>query len=412
MSALGITGQMAGVLGARMIFQGRFEHLWEVPDYKIGLEYKRVDWNYEEHGRDAGKYAEWVNKAYAEDSFLDAYNNKIMQPNICGMDGKIIESGRCLTAALPTYGKCAEQIHDNTLNMPVYYAVFNKPTKLMVKHLNEVRDRLSLPHLEPGLEPNAGAWGLYTPGYYLFALHFRMIPLGFEPLSVMLNEGDQLRRKLEDLKEFWKTAKRLAKQAKDLAACRNETLLIYFASDDAENLRPVATKKLSKYGRVVFGLEEEDVGHMSPQWTSKSEREVDDKKAEVLEKKRVAAEAARCEEAGGDAEACKAAAAAKAAGGVQHETSVVNPRRSQQAVERHNDMSLVEWWILANAQWLVTTRYSSYPATAGAWGLGIGGRMERMEVHGRPVFRIDWTRDDCAPARSADPAQAAQCPNL
>ena len=28
------------------------------------------------------------------------------------------------------------------------------------------------------------------------------------------------------------------------------------------------------------------------------------------------------------------------------------------------------------------------------------------------VFRIDWTRDDCAPARSADPAQAAQCPNL
>jgi hypothetical protein len=37
--------------------------------------------------------------------------------------------------------------------------------------------------------------------------------------------------------------------------------------------------------------------------------------------------------------------------------------------------------------------------------------MERAELHGRPAFRIDWRRDDCAAAGAADPAQAEKCPN-
>ena len=62
-------------------------------------------------------------------------------------------------------------------------------------------------------------------------------------------------------------------------------------------------------------------------------------------------------------------------------------------------------------QWLVTTRYSSYPATAAAWGLGPGGRMERYELHGQPVRRLDFERPGCPAVGAADPAQAASCPN-
>jgi hypothetical protein len=238
-----------------------------------------------------------------------------------------------------------------------------------------------------------------------------MIPLGFEPLSVMLNDDRYVENKLEDLKAFWATAKKLAKQAKAIADCRNETLLIYFATDDHVNLRPKAVKKLGKIGRVIFGLKEDEVGHMSPQWSAKTEREVDEKLAAVLErKKQVSAEKKQaCSAPDADPEACKKPAAPT---DHLHKINVVKTERSRSATEKHTDMSLVEWWILGNAQWLATTRYSSYPATAAVWGMGPGGKMERVEIHGRPVFRTDWTRDDCGPARAADPAQAAACPNL
>ena len=35
-----------------------------------------------------------------------------------------------------------------------------------------------------------GQYGLHTPGYYILALHFRRIPLGFEPLSASLNDEE------------------------------------------------------------------------------------------------------------------------------------------------------------------------------------------------------------------------------
>ena len=343
-------------------------------------------------------------------SFVETFNDTVVDSGICGMDQKLITKGQCLTEVLTTFGKCKKNSYDPSTNMPIYYHVFKKPTKLMIDHLKRIRKNLWLPELESGLEPNPGAWGLYTPGYYLFALHFRMIPLGFEPLSVMLNEADQLKRKLKDLQEFWNTAKRLASEAKQIATCRNETLLIYFATDDAENLRPQAAEQLGQYGRVVFGLDADEVGHMSPQWIGSSEKEVDDKKAAVLEKKKAAAAAKESTCSAEDAGAGKCEAPPPPAD-LEHKVNVVSPARGAHATRKHRDMALVEWWILANAQWLATTRYSSYSATAAAWGLGPGGRMERMELHGRPVFRIDWSRDDCRAAGAADPAQAAECPN-
>ena len=37
--------------------------------------------------------------------------------------------------------------------------------------------------------------------------------------------------------------------------------------------------------------------------------------------------------------------------------------------------------------------------------------MERVELHGRPILRFDWGREDCGAVGAADPAQAATCPN-
>tara|TARA_B110000090_G_scaffold139788_1_gene153692 strand:+ start:219 stop:377 length:159 start_codon:yes stop_codon:yes gene_type:complete len=36
-------------------------------------------------------------------------------------------------------------------------------------------------------------------------------------------------------------------------------------------LRPVAKKRLGKIGKVIFGLSENEVGHMSPQWSKTDE---------------------------------------------------------------------------------------------------------------------------------------------
>lgn len=82
------------------------------------------------------------------------------------------------------------------------------------------------------------------------------------------------------LKAYWKQATRIATQAKEISTCRffqwfdvsvieqlsyicfrKEKLLIYFATDDVRGLRPEAIRHLSSFGRVVFGLTEDEVGH-------------------------------------------------------------------------------------------------------------------------------------------------------
>jgi hypothetical protein len=401
-------------MDARLVFQRDFTDLWELPrEYDVPRGWgatNRVLFDYNEIGRDENSYGQWITKLKESDSYAGTFNGTIMDSNICGTAQMLITSGQCLTEVLTTFGKCANNFIGTSINMPIYYHVFRKPTKLMIDQLKRIRQHLSLPELKPGIEPNPGAWGLYTPGYYLFALHFRMIPLGFEPLSVMYNDDNYITRKLQDLDRFWETATRLAGEAAKIAACRNETLLIYFATDDAENLRPQATSKLGKFGRVVFGLATDEVGHTSPLWTDSSEQEVDAKVAAVVAKQRAAAApmegSCSSEDAGGGK-----CGAPPPPGDLELRVSLARPARGEQAERQHRSLALAEWWVLANAQWLATTRYSSYSATAAAWGLGPGGRMERAELHGRSVFRIDWARDDCRAAGAADPAQAAACPN-
>ena len=345
MSSLMIAAELASALDGRLVFERQISHLWQLPaEYDLKRSLMQDSWNYETHGRDEKNYLKWVDEIHTSESFREKYSNKIIDSSICGMDRKIIKLGKCTNQALTTYAKCFDRIQDLTVNMPIYYNIFRKPTQLMVDHLKRIRERLSLPQLEPGLEPNPGAWGLHTPGYYLFALHFRMIPLGFEPLSVMLNEGDSLRRKLEDLRNFWDTATRLAQRAREIADCRNETLLIYFATDDAENLRKKAAKKLGKIGRVVFGLADDEVGHMRAQWTPQAMKEVDEKRAAVLEKKRAAKAAKACSAHDAGEGRCERPS------GIEHKINVVRPARGEEVAQKHNDMSLVEWWILANAQ--------------------------------------------------------------
>jgi hypothetical protein len=336
---------------------------------------------------------------------MQKYNNKSIVPSICGLSGHIIRSAPCTTEALTHFGKCISKVHDHGLNLPIFFTLFRNPTALMVRHLSEMRKRLSLPPLVPGFEPTPGAWGLHTPGYYILALHFRMIPLGFEPLSVMLNEPGHLVPRRATLAKFWTRAEQAAKDAAALAACRNETLLIYFATDDPEGLREEAVARLRAHGRVVFGLTEDEIGHNAPHWTPESQSSVDKKKSAVR---------ATVGDAGGgaDAKQCSSKrrrADATAAGGTP--PTLADPARDAKATQRHADMAMVEWWALASAQWLVTEGTSSFAVTAGSWGLGPGGRMERMDSGPLATFRIHWERDDCPPAGAADPLQEEKCPN-
>ena len=90
--------------------------------------------------------------------------------------------------------------------------------------------------------------GLSTPGYYIFALHVRRVPIGFEPLAPEVNTPEIRNPREKHLKDvFWVSAIKGAKKSAAIAKCRKQKLLIYFASDDL-SLRAVATKMLQAYG--------------------------------------------------------------------------------------------------------------------------------------------------------------------
>lgn len=109
--------------------------------------------------------------------------------------------------------------------IPFFSMVFSNPSPLMVSTLSTIRRRVNLPELPAGYEPKPGiantfdhlAWyfrtsrmddwiyvkcdffitllwqivgiyGLHTPGYYIYALHIRRVPLGFEPHSTFFND--------------------------------------------------------------------------------------------------------------------------------------------------------------------------------------------------------------------------------
>lgn len=94
--------------------------------------------------------------------------------------------------------------------------------------------------------------------------------MGFEPLSAELNSDRNLEWRLSVLDAFWHNGKKIARQARDIAQCRGQKLLIYFATDNARDLRPEAITNFGQYGQVIFGLKESEVGHVSPQWHGNS----------------------------------------------------------------------------------------------------------------------------------------------
>ena len=344
-ASLGIAAQLTSVLDGRLIFQRKSKLLWEIPEYQsIGRPLGVIAWNYAVEGK---QFSQWVENLTESRLFLARYDNMKVDTGICAMDVSILSRGDCIAAALPTFGKCLQYVPDTLANMPIFYTIFQNPSPALVHHLQIIRLRLNLPLLPPDFEPRPGSWGLYTPGYYFLAFHVRIVPIGFEPMSAILNRGDSLARKLDSLSAFWPNARAHARRARSLAACRRETLLLYFATDAAATLRPVAEAELGEFGRVIFGLAEDEVGHSSPQWSPAHEMEVDTLLAETDATAAAAAAAAKeqmCTEAPDGAAACvsalhwaPAAHAARAA-------------RDAAAVERHAEMSLVEWWILANSQ--------------------------------------------------------------
>ena len=364
-ASLSVTVELAALLNARVIFtkERQLGRLWTLPrEYEIDHStVAQEPWIFDFDENSPKSYRNWVDEVARSGGRLGHFNDRILQPSLCGKDVNVNLYSNCTTATLLTYGRCVKEYGgkepgttlqyfelDTIVSLPAFFAVFRRPAPLLVKYLQEIRARLSLPPLAPDAEPYPGSWGLWTPGYYLLAFHYRGIPLGFEPMSVMLNEGHFLENKAEELREFWAMAKGAAQQARDIARCRNESLLIYFATDDVDNMRPLAEQELGGYGRVAFGLEPEDVGHMQPYWTSETEKEVEDKKVEVLRRKAEAQ--ADCAAGGGSGAADAGGTCAAAAADPAAQIHVVSPLRSEAAMQRHRDMALVEWWILGSAQ--------------------------------------------------------------
>lgn len=337
--------------------------------------------NYAKHGI---KFNEWAtNLSTTPVPAESSYDNmRVVSGGVCAGEVSFITDGNCVASALPVYGKCVRNIMMNVAGIPFFYLLFRRPSSIMANIINRIRTRLELPSLEKGLEAHPGAWALRTPGFYIFALHFRNVPIGFEPSSFEVQDAYKKMKgyRSELFKGYWIVAEKAAKKALDIANCRGQKLLIYFASDDAQRLRKIAQQKLSKYGRVVFGLNVEEVGHMIPnQWTKK-----DLDKLEEMKRNKV--------------------------------SEIIHVDKSDKASEMHGNMAMAEWWILANSNWLLSHSGTSFSETAATFGLGPSGVMERFDfLHQKESystqFRIDWMNNNCDILRAADKLHANTCPN-
>lgn len=440
-----IAAGIAAVLGRKMVVKfDAFNRIFLPPlatewDHGLHAAYsaknKRYDmeknqFDYEIHGRAPNRFGNWVKnmtnkvrKAKKDGKSLTTktlaaphYTKPVLNAGICGGDRDFILSGNCLSHVMPKFIECASQgsqgyMPEPLLSVPFFHTLFQRPGPILQKKLKVVRRRLGLPLLEPGLEPYPGAWGLYTPGYYIFAMHFRRVPLGFEPLSVELNTDANRKWRLSVLEDFWYTAQRYAERAKEIAACRGETLLIYFATDDVAHLRPKAKELFSKYGKVVFGLLESEVGHVSPHWNKQAEQEVIDRARELDAQKTLQIE--------GSSKSDKEMTSVEVdTTGEVHIGEMIHVEKYDPKVqENHGIMSLVEWWILANSQWLLSHSGTSFSDTAAGVGLGPRGKMERLDVihgkmHSQTSRRRDWEGDSCSEVGAVDPEQALKCPNI
>jgi len=376
----------------------------------------REYFDFEMHGRSPNRFAVWT-KSLQDKPDKVSYKKQVLVGGICGGERELVTTGGCISRIMPKYVECLNDnqkgyFGDNLMSIPFFHYLFQRPGEIMVSTLAQIRERLGLGGAPDG-EPTPGAWGLRTPGYYILALHFRRVPVGFEPLSFELNEKKSLEYRLTTLRAFWTHAEKAAKAAQEIAACRKQKLLIYFATDDVKNLRPEAIKRLGSYGQVAFGLGEEEVGHMSPQWTNN-----DLDKLKAVE--------AKIKQARGTPEPDAALVEVQ----VEVDTHVHGKtlikiedhiadvqRESQITTEMHGNMAIVEWWILAHANWLVGHSGTSFSETASGVGLGPMGIMERFDMvhspdHASASLRRDWHGDGCSPVRAADPEEAKACPNM
>ena len=82
----------------------------------------------------------------------------------------------------------------------------------------------------------------------------------------------------------------------------------------------------------------------------------------------------------------------------------------------HANMAMVEWWILAQSNWLMGHSGTSFSDSAAGVGLSPLGVMERMDLvhgmnHASTSMRRDWDRDSCSVVGAANPQHAETCPN-
>jgi hypothetical protein len=215
--------------------------------------------NYAEHGQEPGSYAKWSNGIRTNDT-SSLYEKKILSTGLCGGDSGFLKTGGCLDKLLPIFTHCSHE-DQVSMNIPFFYYLMRRPGPFIINTLQSIRIRIGL----PPAGPDDHHIGLRSEGYYILALHFRRIPIGFEPLALELNQGRQLEFRMAALEGFWDHAQKAANRAIDIAACRKQELLIYFASDDVD-LRSEAVSKLSSISRVVFCLHHDKIGHVSPGW--------------------------------------------------------------------------------------------------------------------------------------------------
>lgn len=385
------SASVAAVLGRRLImFYPVFNRMFLPPNNKLSTWDLSLSmevsgrFDYEKYGRN---FANWTKNISigVKSSDVTYENKKVISGGICAGISAFVTEGNCVSKALPLYGKCVKNMLQNVAGIPFFYLLFTRPSPLMVESITLIRNRLSLPLLAKGLEPSPGAWALRTPGYYILALHYRNVPIGFEPSAFEVQKHYQGRMKAYRsglFQGYWVVAERAAQKALQLAKCRGQKLLIYFASDDALKLRQVVEQKLSAYGRVIFGLKIEEVGHMVPNnWSQKDLDRLEDMK--------------RSSKVDGE---------------------IVHVEKSAKALEVHGNMAMAEWWILANSNWLLSHSGTSFSETAATFGLGPRGVMERFdfltyEESFETQFRIDWTSGSCDNYGAADSKHAISCPN-
>ncbi len=132
-------------------------------------------------------------------------------------------------------------------------------------------------------------------------------------------------------------------QAKAEADSKKKQLLLYFATD-YEDFRPIIKRVLQNITVPVFGLLPEDVGHIVYGRYRPQQR-------------------------------------------LMHRTHAG-------ASEAQADYSFAEWWVLAQAEWLIMLYPSAYSTTAAEVGFGTAGSRgrTRCESAAQPLPSLDSSR--------------------